>query len=153
MVGGVLLSHTLSSAVPSALEDLASGFGTGPGVAPPLSPPTNKPSSTLTNQPHTWLLPEISNSGCETINSLRVSKPLGLLVPVSSTCYQACTSGLSTQSSPGGLNPQRGGRPHLGTGFPLRCFQRLSLPHIATLLCRWRDNRITRGASIPVLSY
>ena len=23
--------------------------------------------------------------------------------------------------------------PHLGVGFPLRCFQRLSLPHIATL--------------------
>ena len=31
-VGGVLLSHTLSSAVPSALEGLASGFGMGPGV-------------------------------------------------------------------------------------------------------------------------
>jgi hypothetical protein len=38
-------------------------------------------------------------------------------------------------------------------GFPLRCFQRLSRPYIATLLCRWRDNRYTRGASIPVLSY
>ena len=24
------------------------------------------------------------------------------------------------------------GRPNLGVGFPLRCFQRLSLPHIAT---------------------
>ena len=45
------------------------------------------------------------------------------------------------------------GRTYLKAGFPLRCFQRLSLPHIATLLCRWRDNRITRGASIPVLSY
>ena len=45
------------------------------------------------------------------------------------------------------------GRTYLEAGFPLRCFQRLSLPHIATLLCRWRDNRITRGASIPVLSY
>ena len=29
---GVLLSHTLSSAVPSALKGLASGFGMGPGV-------------------------------------------------------------------------------------------------------------------------
>src|SRR5262249_43617245 len=38
-------------------------------------------------------------------------------------------------------------------GFPLRCFQRLSRPYIATLLCRWRDNRSTRGTSIPVLSY
>ena len=39
-VGGVLLSHTLSSAVPSALEGLASGFGMGPGVPPPPKPPT-----------------------------------------------------------------------------------------------------------------
>ena len=34
--GGVLLSHTLSSAVPSALKGLASGFGMGPGVSPSL---------------------------------------------------------------------------------------------------------------------
>ena len=38
-------------------------------------------------------------------------------------------------------------------GFPLRCLQRLSRPHIATLHCGWRHNRSTRGASIPVLSY
>ena len=45
------------------------------------------------------------------------------------------------------------GRTRFEVGFPLRCLQRLSRPHIATLLCRWRDNRSTRGASIPVLSY
>src|SRR6476659_4033277 len=39
-VGGDLLSHTLTSAVPSALEGLASGFGMGPGVPPPPTPPT-----------------------------------------------------------------------------------------------------------------
>jgi hypothetical protein len=39
LFGGVLLSHTLSGAVPSALEGLASGFGMGPGVSPPLWPP------------------------------------------------------------------------------------------------------------------
>ena len=44
-------------------------------------------------------------------------------------------------------------RPGFEGGFPLRCLQRLSRPHIATLLCHWRDNRSTRGASIPVLSY
>ena len=38
-------------------------------------------------------------------------------------------------------------------GFPLRCLQRLSRPYIATLLCRWHDNRSTRDTSIPVLSY
>ena len=45
------------------------------------------------------------------------------------------------------------GRPRLEGGFPLRCLQRLSRPHLATRRCRWRDNRCTRGASIPVLSY
>ena len=44
-------------------------------------------------------------------------------------------------------------RPRFEAGFPLRCFQRLSLPYLATRLCRWRDNRSTRGTSIPVLSY
>ena len=44
-------------------------------------------------------------------------------------------------------------KPRFEAGFPLRCFQRLSLPRIATRRCRWRDNRYTRGASIPVLSY
>ncbi len=43
-------------------------------------------------------------------------------------------------------------RPGFEEGFPLRCFQRLSRPHIATRRCRWRDNRCTRGASVPVLS-
>src|SRR5688572_18100487 len=45
------------------------------------------------------------------------------------------------------------GRTSFEVGFPLRCLQRLSRPHIATLLCRWRDNRSTRGASNSVLSY
>jgi hypothetical protein len=31
--GGVLLSHTVSGAVPSALKGLTSGFGMGPGVS------------------------------------------------------------------------------------------------------------------------
>ena len=38
-------------------------------------------------------------------------------------------------------------------GFPLRCFQRLSRPNVATLQCGWRHNRSTRGSSNPVLSY
>lgn len=41
----------------------------------------------------------------------------------------------------------------LEVGFPLRCFQRLSRPYLATRPCHWRDNRCTRGMSIPVLSY
>jgi len=38
-------------------------------------------------------------------------------------------------------------------GFTLRCFQRFSLPHVATEHYPWRDNSYTRGASNPVLSY
>ena len=45
------------------------------------------------------------------------------------------------------------GRTSFEAGFPLRCFQRLSLPYLATLLCHWRDNRSTRDTSTPVLSY
>jgi hypothetical protein len=78
---------------------------------------------------------------------------LGLLVPVSSTRYHASTSGLSTRSSPGGLTHSRGGRPHLKASFPLRCFQRLSLPNVANQPCSWRNNWHTRGSSVPVLSY
>ena len=44
-------------------------------------------------------------------------------------------------------------RPGFEGGFPLRCFQRLSRPPLATRRCGWRHNRSTRGASIPVLSY
>ena len=45
------------------------------------------------------------------------------------------------------------GKSHLEGGFALRCFQRLSLPHLATQRCSWWNNWYTRGASIPVLSY
>ena len=49
------------------------------------------------------------------------------------------------------VNP--GGRSHLRTGFPLRCFQRLSFPQVANQPCSWQNNWHTRAASVPVLSY
>src|SRR3712207_407095 len=78
---------------------------------------------------------------------------LGLLVPVSSTPRGASTSGLSTRWSGRGPYPSRGERPHLEASFPLRCFQRLSLPNVANQQCTWRYNWHTRGSSVPVLSY
>ena len=51
------------------------------------------------------------------------------------------------------LEALRPGRSHLVEGFTLRCLQRFSLPDVATRRYRWRDNRYTRGPSIPVLSY
>src|SRR5687768_7554109 len=81
-------------------------------------------------------------------------KPHEQLVLVSLTGYPASTPSLSTSWSRTTLQGARGpGKTHLETSFPLRCFQRLSLPHIATRQCHWRDNRYTRGASTLVLSY
>jgi hypothetical protein len=81
-------------------------------------------------------------------------KPHGQLVPVSSKDYSSYTPGLSTRWSSATLQGgQAPGKSNLKASFPLRCFQRLSLPHIATRRCHWRDNRYTRGASTPVLSY
>lgn len=78
-----------------------------------------------------------------------------LLVPVGSTPRGASTSGLSTTCSPWSLQtPRKGSRnPDLGAGFPLRCFQRLSLPNVANRPRHWRDDRHTRGSSTQVLSY
>ena len=49
-VGGVLLSHNPTIAVPSAQSSLATGIGTGPGVPSTLKPPTQTHKTTT---PHT----------------------------------------------------------------------------------------------------
>ena len=106
----------------------------------------------------------VAPEGAQLINShpvfgrsLRQSyrvKPHEQLVLVSLTHYCASTPSLSTSWSRTTLQGAQGpGRSHLGTSFTLRCFQRLSLPHLATRQCHWRDNRYTRGSSTPVLSY
>ena len=77
---------------------------------------------------------------------------LDRLVSVSSIHYCTSTSDLSTSSSSRGLTTYVG-ISHLEGGFTLRCLQRLSLPDLATRPCSWRNNRYTRGQSIPVLSY
>ena len=45
------------------------------------------------------------------------------------------------------------GKSHLKVGFTLRCFQRLSIPYIATQLWPWQANWYTIGMSTPVFSY
>src|SRR5437867_2420316 len=134
-------------AVPSALEGLTAVFGMGTGVSPPLSPPED--GVTLWTG---FRLSERARGSSPQADHM--VKPHGHLVPVSFTPYGASTPGLSTSSSSRGLQGPCGpGMPYLGVGFPLICFQRLSRPHIATRRCGWRHNRITSGASIPVLSY
>ena len=85
--------------------------------------------------------------------SLFCDQALDLLVSVSSTYHYAYTPDLSNSLSLSGLTNFRYGISYLEVSFTLRCFQRLSNPHFAILPCRWRDNRCTIGAFIPVLSY
>src|ERR1700712_3788632 len=74
-------------------------------------------------------------------------KPYGQLVSVSLMHYCTSTPDLSTSWSRTTLQRAQGsGKSHLKASFPLRCFQRLSLPNLATRQCHWRDNRYTRGS-------
>ena len=84
------------------------------------------------------------------LNSL--DQVLDRLVSSSSIRCRTSTDDLSPGSPPGVLLLSNGTL-LLEVGFTLRCLQRLSRPHFASLLCRWHDNSCTSGASIPVLSY
>ena len=146
--GGVLLSHEASLAVPSALRGLTSGFGMGPGVSPSLWPPGTLSSywpgsPAVTWEPHSereqnlWCQSSPRPVSTGQLNALRRLhfRPINPVVWL------------------GALPTRGGGRPHLEACFPLRCFQRLSLPDVANQPCPWRDNWHTRGPSVPVLSY
>ena len=162
--GGFLLSHTLPRAVPSALEGLTSGFGMGPGVSLPPWPPAR---SLTPGGGAPWVgvsCPCVQNNTVDASTSSHGpapffvgrgawGKPLGRLGSVSSTPRGASTSDPSTRWSAGGLTSTGLGNPHLEACFPLRCFQRLSLPNVANQPCSWRNNWHTRGSSVPVLSY
>ena len=151
--GGVLLSREASLAVPSALKSLTSGFGMGPGVSPSLWPPGTLSSCTASGR----------NSGATQWTRMSRSRGIHVVLVVSSP-RPVSTGQLSTSRclhfrpiNPvvwlGALPTQGGGRPHLEACFPLRCFQRLSLPDVANQPCSWRNNWHTRGQSVPVLSY
>ena len=134
------------------LTGLTAGFDMVPGGPPWLQPPTPLLRAAL---PRLTLLALSLMHGSLTRASaspypIPGSRPL---VPVRSIHRCTSTSGLSSWSSPSGLPLSRDRESHLGAGFPLRCFQRLSLPQLATRHCRWRDNRYTSAASVPVLSY
>ena len=150
---GLAVTYSPASwdAVPSALRRLTAEFGMGSGVSLALRPPD------LQSARQGGALP--CTRDCLSTDLARVRLP----GPSSSGSDQACRA-IST----GQLNallrlhlrpidvvvfhgPQ--GRPGFEGGFPLRCLQRLSCPHIATLHCRWHDNRSTSGAFTPVLSY
>ena len=107
-----------------------------------------------------FILEVAVSTNCSCILDLSIAyqgyrdKPYGQLVLVSLMHYCTSTPSLSTSWSRTTLQGAQGsGKSHLKASFPLRCFQRLSLPNLATRQCHWRDNRYTRGSSTPVLSY
>ena len=171
----MLLSHTLSSAVPSPCPGLASRFGMEAGRLPGAMT-TAKSYSTIRSNPFV-LQVDCKKTGQWTrlryrfnfldsgdrsfpcyLNVLQTDRKecitLQRLVRVSSTPHRASTSRLSSTSSlcrfPNILSSRN---PHLGERFPLRCFQRLSYPDLANRQRPWQDDRHTRDPSTPVLSY
>ena len=82
-----------------------------------------------------------------------LNQALDGLVPVRSIHCCTYTPGLSTLSSTRRLTDLCHERSHLGVGFTLRCFQRLSCPDVATQRYAWRHNWYTIDPSTPVLSY
>ncbi len=78
-----------------------------------------------------------------------MNKSIRILVSVSSTPRSAFTPDLSMWLSTTSLI----GIPSFKGSFPLRCFQRLSLPCVATQRCSWQNNWYTSGTFTPVLSY
>src|SRR5215210_3493406 len=149
-MGDDLLSHGVYPAVPSALAGLTSLFGMGRGVSPPPSSPFQRSGKYSVVKPSKWRLTfenriartvKVSSSP-RLISTTRLHTSLHLhLWPINLVVYQESYSLYGD------------GRSYLEASFPLRCFQRLSLPYIATRRCPWQDNRYTRGTSTPVLSY
>ena len=152
--GDVLRSQEPALSVSSALEVLTVVFGMGTRVSPPPSSPDlrglNRQSQHSCHRPCTletgylhacFLLPNISGEALDRFVSVR------------STYHYASTPDRSTLSSSRGLTPLLDGIRYLEGGFALRCFQRLSLPDLATQRCSWQNNWDTSGRFIPVLSY
>ena len=188
----MLLSHTLSSAVPSPRPGLSFRVRKGTGrltwamtTAKPIQRPTGRTGGRQTEPCH-----DSDRGGPGTGQRTQAKRfdlssrdhkkqhslPSNEKPPQDETRPPNKGIGKSVPRSPvstGRLHPSRGfhlrpiehvfnmratgtevpRNPNLGAGFPLRCFQRLSLPNVANRPCRWRDNRHTRGPSTQVLSY
>ena len=131
------------AAVPSACPGLTFVFGMETGVSLGLLPPIHL---------HNVYWPARHISAVQSICHFS-GQALDQLVLFSLTCCHAYTFSLSTSFSLRGLTGLIHGKSYLEACFTLRCFQRLSVPDLATQLCHWRDNWCTIGPSISVLSY
>ena len=161
--GGVLLSHTLAGAVPSALAVLASGFGKGKSGRVPAA----VAAATLAGPDHAPARGAGVGFGYRIADACRFDPPPspagqgGWLCWVGRPISAGRLHSLAGRPRPvyqprrlrGAFPPRGWRRTRLEAGFPLRCFQRLSLPNVANQPCSWRNNWHTRGSSVPVLSY
>ena len=159
--GGVLLSHTLAGAVPSALAVLASGFGKDVRACPCRC--GRRHACRARRQP--WGAGV--GFGYRIADAYRFDPSPGLTGLGGWLCWvgRPISAGrlhsLAGRPRPvyqprrlrGAFPPRGWRRTRLEAGFPLRCFQRLSLPNVANQPCSWRNNWHTRGSSVPVLSY
>ena len=141
LTGNNLSSQAASSPVLSTRGSLTAVFGMGTGGASQPSSPDLQNFTEETTYKKLTRLTSLSNQA------------LDGLVPVRSIHCCTYTPGLSTLSSTRRLTDLCHERSHLGVGFTLRCFQRLSDPDVATQRYAWRHNWYTIGPSTPVLSY
>ncbi len=141
---------TLPLRVPSVLEGLTAVFGKRTGVTPPTkhqhrvfklcthcSRRANKDFIQTENQKASRDSHNSFREFCRGISTPRLNTLL---------CFHLVPINVVISHGPQTI-------PYLGVGFPLRCFQRLSDPDIATGRCRWYDSPQTRGQFISVLSY
>jgi hypothetical protein len=137
------------------------GSGTGPPLKPPGRPRTNEVKRERSEHPHASGDIVQQAAGLFLISTHTLpSRKRWALINESNQANRAISTGklnalLRLHTRPINVVVYHGsqGRTRFEVGFSLRCLQRLSRPHVATLHCRWRDNSSTRGAFIPVLSY
>ena len=116
--------------LPSAMEPLTSVFGMGTGMTTPLWPPAKIAASRKLKRLTTHL--RGAGNALEVKFLKKQAKPHAILVPIGSTDRSACTLGLSRSWSTTWLQSIAAGKTCLGGGLALRCFQRLSVPNVAT---------------------
>ena len=135
-----LFYRAVASQVSLAKMSLTSVFGMGTGGTSSQSSPTVRTTASKLNNEEKHEA-QFSRSSPRPISTCWLNTSLHLhLRPINLIVFQGSYS-------------IKDGISYLKGGFTLRCLQRLSVPHIAARPCHWRDNRCTRGASIPVLSY
>ena len=144
ITGNNLSSQAASSPVLSTRGSLTAVFGMGTGGASQPSSPDLQNFTEETTYKKLTRLPCLTSLANQALDGL---------VPVRSIHCCTYTPGLSTLSSARRLTDLCHERSHLGVGFTLRCFQRLSDPDVATQRYAWRHNWYTIGPSTPVLSY